>query len=263
MIGTIYKLTSPSGKSYIGQTIDQRRRKSNFYNTNCYYSGHRLDNAIKKYGVETFTYEILIQIIEESRDALRDKLDELEKYYIEKFDSYYNGYNMTLGGSGTKGCFHTEESRKKLSLRAKGRPSPTRGKPLSEEQKKILSEYAKTRIGEKNPFYGRKHSDNSKDKIRKANSKPVLQLDSITEEVINEYSSAREAAKALGKPKSYVEIGKVCKNYISPSGKHYMTAIGYKWKFKESSTTIPIGSTLQANGNGNGEPCRNTSEDIV
>jgi hypothetical protein len=40
---------------------------------------------------------------------------------------------------------------------------------------------------------------------------------------------------------------------VSPSGKHYKTALGYKWKYKESSTTIPKGSTLQANGNGNGE----------
>jgi len=263
MIGTIYKLTSPSGKSYIGQTIDQRRRKSNFYNINCYYSGHRLDNAIKKYGVDSFTYEILIQIIEDSRDILRDKLDELEKYYIEKFDSYNNGYNMTLGGSGTKGCFHTEESRRKLSITAIGRPSPIKGRPLSEEQRKILSEYAKTRIGSKNPFYGRKHSDEAKTKIRVANSKPVLQLDSKTGEVIKEFSSAREAARALNKPKSYVEIGKVCKGYVSPSGRHSVTAIGYKWRFKESSTTIPIGSTLQVYGNGNGEPCRNTSEDIV
>lgn len=45
MIGTIYKLTSPSGKSYIGQTIDYKRRKSNFLNEHCYYSGKRLDNA--------------------------------------------------------------------------------------------------------------------------------------------------------------------------------------------------------------------------
>lgn len=263
MIGTIYKLTSPSGKSYIGQTIDQKRRKSNFYNTNCYYSGHRLDNAIKKYGVNAFTYEIIIQVIEDSRELLRAKLDELEKYYIEKFDSYKNGYNMTLGGSGTRGCFQTDESRRKLSVKAIGRPSPTKGKPLSDKQKKLLSEYAKSRIGEKNPFYGKKHSDSTKKRIGEANSKPVLQLNVNTGMAIKEFSSAREAARTLGKPKSFTEIGKVCKRYISPSGKHYITALGYKWKFKESSTTIPKGSTLQANGNGNGEPCRNISEDIV
>lgn len=47
MIGTIYKLTSPSGKSYIGQTINLKDRKRCFYNPNKYYSGHKLDNAIK------------------------------------------------------------------------------------------------------------------------------------------------------------------------------------------------------------------------
>ena len=115
MIGTIYKLTSPSGKSYIGQTTNLKDGKRCFYNPNKYYSGHKLDNAVKKYGIENFKYEIVIQIVESDKFKLRKKLDELEIYYIEKYDSYNNGYNMTLGGSGSKGCFQTEESRKKIS----------------------------------------------------------------------------------------------------------------------------------------------------
>lgn len=263
MIGTIYKFTSPSGKSYIGQTIDYKRRRASFLNSKCYYSGSRLNNAIKKYGAENFSYEIVVQIYGDTKEELREKLDELEKYYILKYDTYKNGYNMTEGGSGSRGCFQTEESRQKISLFRKGRLSPNKGKHLSIEQRAILSNYAKSRIGNKNPFYGKTHSEKTKSKIRKANSKPVIQIDPRTGEEITEFLSALEAGKSLGKPRANSEIVKVCRGYISPLGKKYITALGYKWKYKESSTTISKESTLQANGNGNGEPCNNTSEDIV
>lgn len=236
MIGTIYKLTSPSNKCYIGQTINLVERKRTLYNPNKYYSGHRLDNAIKKYGIENFQYEIIIQIVESSKEKLREKLDELEKFYIEKYDSYNNGYNMTLGGSGSNGCFQTEESKRRISEKAKGRKGSMLGRHLTEEQKNKISNFAKTRTGEKNPFYGKTHSEETKLKIGKANSIPILQLD-LNENIITEFPSAKDAARSLGKPRADSEIIKVCKGYISPSGKRYITALGYKWKYKEGSTT--------------------------
>ena len=236
MIGTIYKLTSPSGKSYVGQTTNLKDRKRCFYNPNKYYSGHKLDNAIKKYGIENFKYEIVIQIVESDKFKLRKKLDELEIYYIEKYDSYNNGYNMTLGGSGSKGCFQTEESRKKISNKAKGRKGSMTGRHLTEEQRKKVSDFAKTRTGDKNPFFGKSHSETTKKRIGTANSIPIIQLD-LEGNIISEFHSAKEAARTLGKPRADSEIIKVCKKYVSPSGRHYITALGYKWEYKEGSTT--------------------------
>lgn len=236
MIGTIYKLTSPSNKCYIGQTINLVERKRTLYNPNKYYSGHRLDNAIKKYGIENFQYEIIIQIVESNKEKLREKLDELEKFYIEKYDSYNNGYNMTLGGSGSNGCFQTEESKRKISEKAKGRKGSMLGRHLTEEQRNKISNFAKTRTGEKNSFYGKTHSEEAKLKIGRANSISILQLD-LNGNAVTEFPSAKEAARSLGKPRADSEIIKVCKGYISPSGKRYITALGYKWKYKEGSTT--------------------------
>lgn len=56
--GIIYKRTSPSGKSYIGQTIDENRRNNEWNNLKRPYSGGVIDSARKKYGPENFRYEV-------------------------------------------------------------------------------------------------------------------------------------------------------------------------------------------------------------
>lgn len=60
---------------------------------------------------------------------------------------------------------HSEETKQRLSELHKGKPSPIKGKHLSEEAKKKISEKAKLRTGEKNPFYKKHHSEETKKKI--------------------------------------------------------------------------------------------------
>lgn len=111
--GIIYKYTSPSGKIYIGQTkytvehrIKQHINDANNGSTKLFHI------AIRKYGIETFNYEILNEAFS------IEELNKLEIYYIEKYNSYYkngNGYNMTIGGEGANGYIFTENDRQKLS----------------------------------------------------------------------------------------------------------------------------------------------------
>ncbi len=113
-MGLIYKITSrTSGKSYIGLTswgLHKRwnRHKSVAKDKRYKYHFYR---AIRKYGVEDFCVMVL-------EDNLYDvALGEKEKYYIKLFDSYYSGYNMTLGGEGfgsKPGKVVTEETKVKL-----------------------------------------------------------------------------------------------------------------------------------------------------
>lgn len=107
------------------------------------------------------------------------------------------------------------------------------GKHISDEKKALLSEYAKQRTGEKNPFYGKSHSEKTKKTLSEANSTPVIQIDPKTNEVIREFNSALEAGTFLGNPRLNSEIIKCCRDYVSPSGRHYFTCKGYKWKYKE------------------------------
>ena len=89
-----------------------------------------------------------------------------------------------------------------------------------------------------NGFYGKKHSEKTKQIISESNSKPVLQIDIKTNKIINRFKSAKEAGLSLGKVRGNSEIIKVCKGYVSPSNKRYKTAFGYKWKYDfEGSTT--------------------------
>ena len=103
-------------KCYIGQSIDLNKRLAHHFSN---IKNNRYDNplyrAIKKYGLENFDVTI-IEVLEAS-DDLKSKLDEREKYYIQKYNSYgKNGYNQTLGGDGgISGYKFTGEQREHVS----------------------------------------------------------------------------------------------------------------------------------------------------
>ena len=98
-MGYIYKITNTlNDKVYIGQTIKtvQKRFTQHKNNSNKeYFSQIVLYKAFNKYGIENF-------ICEEIEEVPNDKLDEREKYWIQYYDSYFNGYNSTLGGRATQ-----------------------------------------------------------------------------------------------------------------------------------------------------------------
>ena len=93
----IYKITNLiNGKSYIGKTcfsIEKRfkeHQKDAFRDRN---EKRPLYSAMRKYGIENFT----VEQIEECSDILSS---EREKYWIEYYNTYANGYNATKGGDG-------------------------------------------------------------------------------------------------------------------------------------------------------------------
>lgn len=94
MKGIIYKITNKvNGKSYIGQTrytIEFRWKQHQHKKDNTYFH-----NAIHKYGVENFNVEIL-------EECNIEVLDSREIFYIAKFDTFNNGYNLTIGGDGNR-----------------------------------------------------------------------------------------------------------------------------------------------------------------
>lgn len=94
-MGCIYMYTNlKNGMRYIGQTIRPlRQRDWEHWNRDNSY----IDRALRKEGKENFSLKILADNIND-----RDKLNELEKYYIQYYDTYNNGYNLTTGGDNGK-----------------------------------------------------------------------------------------------------------------------------------------------------------------
>ena len=94
-MGHIYKITNKiNGKVYIGQTIKTVEKRFIQHKNNSnkeYFSQIILYKAFNKYGIENF-------VCEEIEEVDNSLLDEREKYWIEYYDSYFNGYNSTLGG---------------------------------------------------------------------------------------------------------------------------------------------------------------------
>ena len=94
MKGIIYKITNKvNNKSYIGQTrytLQFRWNQHLHKKDNTYFH-----NAISKYGKDNFSLEIL-----EECDV--EKLNDREIFYIAKFDTFNNGYNLTIGGDGNR-----------------------------------------------------------------------------------------------------------------------------------------------------------------
>jgi group I intron endonuclease len=139
----LYRLTSPSGKSYIGIANNYRKRWSMHR-----YRATRGDNsaiycAIRKYKWESFSSEVLVI---GSFEYVKD----LEVKAIEAFNTMYpNGYNLTKGGDGSVGRQMPQHVRDKIRASNTGQKrdalmrqrlsAARKGKSVTTEQRAKIS----------------------------------------------------------------------------------------------------------------------------
>ena len=159
----------------------------------------------------------------DTKEELWFWLDEWEKYYIWKYNSYYDGYNSTLGGNGSRGYKHNENSIQKIKISQTGKKHSEQTKEKMKESHKGLFLGNKHplygKIGEDSPRYGQKHSTESKEKMSKARKqyyeehgaqgRSVICLD--TGEV---FTSIKEAHEKYGG-----SIGACCRGKLKTAGK--------------------------------------------
>lgn len=100
MIG-IYKITNKiNGKCYIGQSNNIERRwndhkiPSSWNDPNKSSYNYPLYAAFRKYKLENFIFEVI-------EECNQEELNDKEIYWIQYYNSYYDGYNQTIGGVGT------------------------------------------------------------------------------------------------------------------------------------------------------------------
>lgn len=280
--GYIYKITSPNGEVYIGQTINLKERRRS-YNKGDYKKQTKLFNNCHFYAWNPIdTFEIIDECL-----CGEDKinLNEKEIYWISYYDSYKNGLNCTIGGKGQTGKIWTKEERQRqreITLENgtafKIGNQSTLGTKASKETKKRISEsnkstYKKGRVpwnkgkettqevkekiiistsGEKNHFYGKTHSDETKEKIKESKlgskhseetkekmrksskrmyhphfyGKSVLQYD-MENNFIRRYESIKDASQQTGCSKA--RIVDVCKGRRNHTKK-------FVFKYEENPT---------------------------
>lgn len=268
----VYKHTSPSKKVYIGITRtkpEKRWGKDGVgYNTQQYFY-----RAIQKYGWDNFEHEILYTKLTKE-EAEQMEID-LIAYY--KSNQREFGYNIENGGNATGKM--SEETRQKISAANKGRVSPNKGKPMSDEQKKKLSEskigkttgprseetkkkiseankgkvvsddtrqkisnirktcwaddnYRQNQVekhkwqtGENHPWFGKHHSDETKEKMRDVKTKAYVWCI----ELHQLFYSPEDVQRRLGVDAS--DVRKACKGLKKSAGKHPITKEKLHWKF--------------------------------
>jgi len=182
MKGYIYKITSPSGKVYIGQTKNISNRKNSYkgFNTpsTSIKAQIKLYNSLSKYGWDNHKFEV----IDECQFCGINNwlLDSLEIHWINEYDSFNNGLNCTKGGSGQCGHKHSIEAKLKMGNSMKGRVMSeqtkqkisnsnkgilihTKRKPLSDETKQRISNSNKGRTHAK--YERTPHSEETKQKM--------------------------------------------------------------------------------------------------
>ena len=106
MIGIIYKVTNDLNNNvYIGQTVyllenrwEWHIKKASNPKDNC-----KFHKALRELGSNHFK-------IEEITRVNIKELDDTEIYYINFYDSFFNGYNSTLGGGGKRSYIYTDKT---------------------------------------------------------------------------------------------------------------------------------------------------------
>lgn len=177
---TIYKHTSPSGKVYIGQTC--RKPEYRWDNGRGYQSGY-FHCAIKKYGWQNITHQILYTGLSQL-DA-----DLIEEDLIYYYQSIGKSYNLASGGHVNKGWKMSDLAKEKLRQAMLGR----------QYTPETIERIRASKMGDKNPNYGKSPSEETRFKISKAlkgkNAKKVAQIDPFSGEIVYIWDSATEACK--------------------------------------------------------------------
>jgi len=153
MKSLIYKHTCTiTNKSYIGQTtktLEQRFKEH--LNDSVGGSSTHFHKALRKYGKENFISEILEDNIKIASDInSKTTLQDLrEIHYIEKHDTFSNGYNMTGGGSIRIGYKPSEETKVKISKSLVGKKRPQCVKEAISKGQQNMSSEAKAQKSRK------------------------------------------------------------------------------------------------------------------
>lgn len=140
--GVIYMYSlNQNGQSYIGQTQNERNRKM-VWQSGSDYSRGKIKDARSQYGNDinnVWTYSVIEEIVADTIDVLKEKLNDRETYWISYYDTVNNGFNSSYG-SGMKGMKHKPDTIQKMK-------TTKTGKHHSPEAKAHIQEAVRKKMG--------------------------------------------------------------------------------------------------------------------
>lgn len=153
----IYKITSPNGRVYVGQTTNFKTRFSKYRLLHC-QGQPRLYNSFKKYGVDNHIFEI-IEICD------TNIMNQRERYWQEYYQVINTqGLNCKLTSTTEKKARHSEETKMKISKSNIGKKHTDEWKKEQSIRKKNVSQETRDKIRKAN--LGKKLSESTKEKMR-------------------------------------------------------------------------------------------------
>lgn len=215
--GVIYKYTSPSGKSYIGQTTQSLGSRAGHHGKN-YLGCKYFWSAIQKYGWQNFTVEVLGEFPTE-------QLNFQERKFIELYHTLApNGYNIQFGvdtnyHKGRKDIYQYDCSTGKLIKRWDGQKQVADAFNISVSTiNQCLNGRTSTAAGYCWSFQLLEQYPISQLLSNKA--EPVYMYD-LENKLLNKFGSIGEAASFIKGERSMIR--KACRGELN-------TAYGYRWK---------------------------------
>lgn len=210
VIAGIYKITSPSGKVYIGQSIDIEKRWKIHKGLYESHGTNKLKRSLIKYGVLKHLFEVV-------EKCTLNQIYEREIYWIKFYNSIKKGLNILEGGQGVR---MTDDIKIKISNNKKNHicyQNKERGEKISQSLKGRNNTWGKGK--EK---IGKKQEKEFKERLAILKSKYIYQFDKKGN-LIQEWDSIKNAANSTGIHRE--NIGCVLRGITKTAG-------GYNWKYK-------------------------------
>lgn len=208
MIG-IYKIVSPTGKVYIGQSIDTERRLQEYVNSNKSKGQPKLHRSLVKYGFSEHIFEVI-------EECSVEELNTRERYWQEYYDVLKEGLNCLLTKAGNRSGKMSKESIAR-------RVASTDFADLKRLEKiKNNTDYAaRTANTDYTSFQDKRVANTDYKAIAEKNKKPLLQFskDGI---FIGKWTSVKEAGETLHISRG--NISSCCTGVLKSAG-------GFIWRY--------------------------------
>lgn len=203
----IYKITSPSCKVYIGQSVNIYKRWNGYKNHKCKKQRH-LYTSLLKYGFDNHKFEIL-------NICSEDLLNKLEVFW----ELYYRNMGfelLNLVGCGNSPGRHSEETKRKIGENNIG----FSGRTHSIETKQKMSDW----------HTGKIVSDETKEKMKKPKTEEAKQKmsESAKGKIISEETKIKIGKSHLGSKRSEETKRKISENNVGMKGMNHSEETKHK-----------------------------------